>query len=295
MVIISARELIQYTAIGVIKAKYSPCADKLYRGIFQVGDDVISGSLNHALSKYLNKNPSEIDSTNIWRVYPKSPKSYSKLNFEAIALIDNLECVANRFLIRGELYKWDNLKETFVIKVERNIPTPKRLKDSHLFCPSFLEIVGKLPSPPKRGQFWEALCILDNKKLLLNKAIMLGDGYSGSRDSTIFYGRSNLLLDRFNQMTLARAEITLKFTTIPKVRCADNKRVEFDLATDKGVVFTVNIKAKSWRSALKKMEEMDDWIAVVKGKLGQPCERGFFLAEAGLQVFEILPKQDENC
>ena len=124
---------------------------------------------------------------------------------------------------------------------------------------------------------------------------MLSDGYSRLRDSKIFYGSSNLLLDRFNQMTLARAEITLKFNTIPKVREAANKRVEFDLATDKGVVFTVNIKAKSWRSALKEMEEMDDWIAAVKGKLGQPCERGFFLTEAGLQVFEISPKQDENC
>ena len=251
--------------------------------------------VNHALAKWLTKNPTFLDRYLLWRVYPRSPKYSSKLNLEAIATIENCSREPGKFLIRGKLYKWDEDRETFVIKVERNIPTPLRLKDSHLFCPSFLEIVGKLPSSPKRGQFWEALCTLDNKKLLLNKAIMLSDGYSRLRDSKIFYGSSNLLLDRFNQMTLARAEITLKFNTIPKVREAANKRVEFDLATDKGVVFTVNIKAKSWRSALKKMEEMDDWIAAVKGKLGQPSERGFFLTEAGLQVFEISPKQDENC
>ena len=92
-------------------------------------------------------------------------------------------------------------------------------------------------------------------------------------------------------MTEARAEIALKFTTIPKVREVPNGRVEFDLTAPNGVVFTANIKRKTWRKSEASMREYEHWVASVGGKLGNPTASGFELADAGLQVYEKKPKQ----
>ena len=94
-------------------------------------------------------------------------------------------------------------------------------------------------------------------------------------------------------MTEARAEIALKFSTIPQVREVPNGRVEFDLTAPNGVVFTANIKKKTWRKSEASMREYNHWVASVGGKLGNPTASGFELADAGLQVYEKKPKQSK--
>ena len=91
-------------------------------------------------------------------------------------------------------------------------------------------------------------------------------------------------------MTEARAEIALKFSTIPQVRDIPNGRVEFDLTAPNGVVFTANIKRKTWKKSEASMRELEHWVASVGGKLGNPTSSGFELEGAGLQVYEKKPK-----
>ncbi|MDV2996947.1 MAG: hypothetical protein N4J56_006652 [Chroococcidiopsis sp. SAG 2025] len=49
-------------------------------------------------------------------------------------------------------------------------------------------------------------------------------------------------------MTIARAEIALKFNELPQVKPAENKKVEITLTDQNGVTFTALINAKSWRA-----------------------------------------------
>ncbi len=94
-------------------------------------------------------------------------------------------------------------------------------------------------------------------------------------------------------MTEARAEIALKFSTIPQVREIPNGRVEFNLTAPNGVVFTANIKRKTWKKSEAAMRELEHWVASVGGKLGKPTSSGFELTDAGLQVYEKKPKQPQ--
>ena len=286
--ITKATALNQYLAIGFVEARYLPSTDKFYKGFFQVGDVIFSGTINHALAKWLKKNPRAIDSTNIWRVYPCSPHHYSNICLIAIAVINDPEYESDKFLIRGRLYKWDERKKTFVLKVKRNISTPERLKSSQLFQPSFFKIRGKLPSTPKRGQFWEVSCTLESQKLVLNSASLLITN-TKKENNRLKYSA----LERNISMIEARAEITLKFNTIPTVREIGNKKVELDLLASNGVVFTIALKGKSWRKAKSSMEEYADWIALVNGKLGNPTDKGFEVLEAGIQIWEKKPKAVE--
>lgn len=91
-------------------------------------------------------------------------------------------------------------------------------------------------------------------------------------------------------MTEARVDLTLKFSTVPQVREVAGGRAEFELTAANGVVFTVNIKGKSWRKAEASMQEYDNWVAAVGGKLGNPTKSGFEVDGAGLQVYEKKPK-----
>ncbi len=96
------------------------------------------------------------------------------------------------------------------------------------------------------------------------------------------------------RMTDARAEITLKFNTIPEVRELPKSRVEFYLKATTGVVFTVNIKGKAWRKAEASMKEFPSFVAMVGGKLGAPTSKGFEVEGGGLQVFEKKPKEPKE-
>ena len=92
-------------------------------------------------------------------------------------------------------------------------------------------------------------------------------------------------------MNEARAEVALKFNAIPQVQEIDKGRVELKLTTPNGTVFTIDLKAKTWRKAEKSMQEYAEWVGSVSGKLGAKTDDGFALDGAGIQVFEKKPKE----
>ncbi len=281
----------QYRAIGFLHAKYLPSAENFLRGTLVTDDGLFPAALNHALAKWLKKNPTQLSTSYIWLVYPRKLKESPGLTFSAYSIVEIEQSVANYFSIRGQLWGWDEEKGKLVIKIKRNEEPPPRLKGTKLWKPFYLEIQGRLPVSKERGQFWELKCFRDGESLLLGdgrmvknademKAIVDRKPDSGEDETS---EKTQEAVPRTGgSMTEARAEITLKFNTIPEVRTVPSGRVSFDLVAPNGVVFTVNIKGKSWRKASENMQQFSNWVAAGGGKLGNPTPSGFEVADASL-------------
>jgi hypothetical protein len=102
-----------------------------------------------------------------------------------------------------------------------------------------------------------------------------------------FLLENNKLSFLLMKTTPAKVELSLKFNQVPSVRSLAAGLVAFDLEVDNGTVFTVDIKAKSWKKVKDSMAEFPQWVARVSGKLGKKTESGFKLEGARVQVFEI--------
>ena len=268
----------QYRAVGFLHAKYLPSAENFLRVTLVTEDGVFPADINHALANWLKKNPTQLSTSYIWQVYPRKLKESPGLTFSAYSIVEIEQSVANYFSIRGQLWKWDEEKGKLVMRIRRNEEPPPRLKHTPLWKPFYLEIQGRLPVEKKRGQFWEFKCFRDGESLLLEDGRMIED----AAEMKEIEDNPPILELKDISMTDARAEITLKFNTIPEVRELPKGRVEFYLKAQSGVVFTVNIKGKSWRKASENMQQFSNWVAAVGGKLGNPTPSGFEVADASL-------------
>ena len=94
--------------------------------------------------------------------------------------------------------------------------------------------------------------------------------------------------------TPAKVELFIKFNQVPSFRGLAAGRVAFDLEAENGTVFTVDIKAKSWKKVKDSMAEFPQWVARVSGKLGKKTESRFELEGAGGHVFEVQPREIEE-
>ena len=278
----------QYRAVGFLHAQYLPSAENFLRGTLVTDDGLFPAALNHALANWLKKNPEQLSTSYIWLVYPRKLKESPGLTFSVKSIVEIEQSVANYFSIRGQLWIWNEENGKLVMRIRRNEDPPPRLKHTPLWKPFYLEIQGRLPVEKKRGQFWEFKCFRDGESLLLEDGRMVKDALEMKE---IEDNPPDLVQFEEILMTEARAEITLKFNTIPEVRELPKGRVEFYLKAQSGVVFTVNIKGKSWRKASENMQQFSNWVAAVGGKLGNPTPSGFEVADAGLQVFEKKAKQ----
>jgi hypothetical protein len=57
-------------------------------------------------------------------------------------------------------------------------------------------------------------------------------------------------------------------------------------------VFTLEVRPKVWKKLEEAQAAYPQWVAAIKGKLGQRTAKGFMLDEAGIQVFEKKPKAE---
>ncbi|MGK7873504.1 MAG: hypothetical protein AB4426_09370 [Xenococcaceae cyanobacterium] len=286
----------QYRAVGFLRATYLPSADKFQRGTLVTGDGKnFPAIIKYPFVNWFKKSPERLDQTHIWSVWPRTIKDSPGLVFEASHIINEYDSerfrqVSNAidyFSIRGQLWKWDEQKGKLVIKIKRN---EQLQTNSNKKKPFYLEIQGRLPVEKECGQFWELKCFRDGEALLLEDGRMVKD----AEEMKAIASTPPEQIQKEIKMTEARAEITLKFNTIPEVRTLPKGRVEFYMLAPNGVVFTVNIKGKSWRKAEASMKQFSDWVAMVGGKLGDPTPKGFEVKDAGLQVFEKKPKEPKQ-
>ncbi len=289
----------QYRAIGFLRATYLPSADNFSRGTLATDDGKLFPAVLNGLGiGQLRKNPEKLGVPNIWIVWPRKIQDSPSLVFSAKCFVEysdearqqEITASADYFSIRGQLWKWDEEEGKLVIKIKRNAKSAANSSNKKSLKPFYLEIKGSLPVEKERGQFWELKCFRDGETLLLEDGRMI----LNAAEMKEIEENPPELAQKEIKMTEARAEITLKFNTIPEVRTLPKSRVKFYLKATNGVVFTVNIKGKSWRKAEASMKEFPEWVAMVGGKLGAPTSNGFEVEGAGLQVFEKKPKEPKQ-
>ena len=90
----------------------------------------------------------------------------------------------------------------------------------------------------------------------------------------------------------AKLEVTLKFTTMPNARPAGQGKMAFALKTPDGQLATAAVSNKVWTKLIKAAQEWSSWTAALTGTMGERTEKGFALANPGLQGFEKKAKAD---
>ncbi len=174
--------------------------------------------------------------------------------------------------------------------------TPFKFKKGGKFRPKFYQIEARL-KPEKNGFEWvKSLCEPKKPPQRLQKDIKRKKKGAASRP------KPKALKDKQPatpevpetievKATMAKAEVTLKFSEMPIARAIGNGRVAIKLQDEaSGLVFTASLKSKTWKKSAQKMEEYASWVGALSGKLGERTEGGFVLVDAGVQVFEKKPK-----
>jgi hypothetical protein len=90
---------------------------------------------------------------------------------------------------------------------------------------------------------------------------------------------------RRTEMVSGNLEITIKIKELPEVETVQNGWQQFHVNCN-GTVFTITVRPKLWRKFEEAQAAYPQWVAAIKGKLGQRTSEGFVLDEAGIQVFE---------
>jgi hypothetical protein len=95
-------------------------------------------------------------------------------------------------------------------------------------------------------------------------------------------------------MVSGKMEITIKIKDMPEAKTTANNLKQFDIDCE-SAVFTIAVKPKTWRKFEEAQAAYPQWVAAIRGKLGQRTAKGFMLDEAGIQVFEKKPKGDKTA
>lgn len=90
-------------------------------------------------------------------------------------------------------------------------------------------------------------------------------------------------------MVSGSLELTIKIKEMPEAQTVTNNWKQFKIDCN-GVVFTITVKPKAWRKFEEAQAAYPQWVAAIKGKLGQRTAKGFMLDEVGIQVFEKKAK-----
>ena len=98
---------------------------------------------------------------------------------------------------------------------------------------------------------------------------------------------------------LAKIEINLKFSELPKAEPAENKKVKLffkDKDNDENEYASL-VNRRSWNKAVSRVEGIEasdgEWTGVVAGKL--KVDGGFLtVVEAGIQIFEKKKKEEKE-
>jgi len=87
-----------------------------------------------------------------------------------------------------------------------------------------------------------------------------------------------------------KLELTIKINELPNTATVEKGWKSFDVDCD-GQIISVTVKPKVWKKLEDAQANFPMWVAAIAGKMGQPTEKGFVLAEANIQVFEKKPKE----
>lgn len=86
-------------------------------------------------------------------------------------------------------------------------------------------------------------------------------------------------------------EISIKFNQKIELP-SDPQKVTVKIQTENNLVVKAELKYKTVKNQVAKMEELEDWVGTLSGKIKKISSKGVIeLEAAGLQVFEKKKKQ----
>ena len=90
-----------------------------------------------------------------------------------------------------------------------------------------------------------------------------------------------------------KLELTLKIRELPTdVKTVENGWKEFVVLCGEREV-TIKLRPKLY-AKLEEAKKYPEWVCAFSGLMGAPTEKGFVLAEPGVQVFEKKPKEPKS-
>ena len=87
-----------------------------------------------------------------------------------------------------------------------------------------------------------------------------------------------------------KLELTIKISEFPSDVKTESNLKTFEIDCD-GQIISVAVKPKMFKKLEDAQANFPMWVAAVAGKIGQPTDKGFVLAEPNIQVFEKKPKE----
>ena len=85
-------------------------------------------------------------------------------------------------------------------------------------------------------------------------------------------------------------ELSIKFTEKP-ILPAEGKKVLVEIQGERNVKVKAEVNRKTLKKQVAKMEEFDDWVGALSGKILSINDGVIELEGAGLQVFEKKKKE----
>lgn len=86
-------------------------------------------------------------------------------------------------------------------------------------------------------------------------------------------------------------ELTIKFNEKPNLP-AEGKKVLIEIKDERNVTVKAEVNRKTLKKQVAKMDEYDDWIGALSGKILSINDGVIELEGAGLQVFEKKKKEN---
>jgi sRNA-binding protein len=92
------------------------------------------------------------------------------------------------------------------------------------------------------------------------------------------------------ELVTGKMELSVKIDTVPlDSKTVKNGWQEFAIEAS-GQIIKVTVRPKTWNKLQKATSEYPDWIAHLKGKMGERIKGGFELDQPSVQIFEKQPK-----
>ena len=86
-------------------------------------------------------------------------------------------------------------------------------------------------------------------------------------------------------------EISIKFSEKPELP-TEGKKVTLEIQGENNVIVKAEVNRKTLKKQVAKMDEFEDWVGALSGKIAQITTEGVIEIEgAGLQVFEKKKKE----
>lgn len=93
-------------------------------------------------------------------------------------------------------------------------------------------------------------------------------------------------------MINAKAELSLRFNEMPLVENEGKKEIKIQFKTSLGTVIC-SVKSKSYRKALKTIENFDKWAGLISGNNLKTGGGAIHISGCGIQVFEKKEKDNK--